>query len=82
MTSVVQAPTIQAPAVPMAVVTPGRDLRLDLFRGLALWLIFLDHIPNNILAWFTIRSDERMSRRLPDEYHCAAGAPPLRPANH
>jgi hypothetical protein len=35
---------------------PGRDLRLDLFRGLALWLIFLDHVPNNIVAWFTIRN--------------------------
>jgi hypothetical protein len=23
----------------------GRDLRIDLFRGLSLWLIFLDHIP-------------------------------------
>ena len=23
------------------VVTTGRDLRLDLFRGIALWLIFL-----------------------------------------
>jgi hypothetical protein len=34
----------------------GRDLRLDLFRGLALWLIFLDHVPNNIVAWFTIRN--------------------------
>ncbi len=33
-----------------------RDLRLDLFRGLALWLIFLDHVPNNIVAWFTIRN--------------------------
>jgi len=33
-----------------------RDLRLDLFRGLALWLIFLDHIPRNVLAWFTIRN--------------------------
>ena len=34
----------------------GRDLRLDLFRGVALWLIFLDHIPENILNWFTIRN--------------------------
>ena len=34
----------------------GRDLRLDLFRGLALWLIFLDHIPSNIVAWVTIRN--------------------------
>ena len=33
-----------------------RELRLDLFRGLALWLIFLDHVPHNILAWFTIRN--------------------------
>jgi hypothetical protein len=34
----------------------GRDLRLDLFRGLALWLIFLDHIPSNIVSWITIRN--------------------------
>jgi hypothetical protein len=34
----------------------GRDLRLDLFRGLALWLIFLDHIPQNIVNWFTLRN--------------------------
>ena len=36
---------------------PGeRDLRLDLFRGVALWLIFLDHIPQNVVNWFTIRN--------------------------
>ena len=56
MASVVQAPMIQAPVVPVAALAPGRDLRLDLFRGLALWLIFLDHVPNNIVAWFTIRN--------------------------
>jgi hypothetical protein len=56
MTSIVQASIVQAPAVPVAAVAPGRDLRLDLFRGLALWLIFLDHVPNNIVAWFTIRN--------------------------
>ncbi len=33
-----------------------RDLRLDLFRGLALWLIFLDHIPSNLVSWITIRN--------------------------
>lgn len=33
-----------------------RDLRLDLFRGLALWLIFLGHIPTNIVSWITIRN--------------------------
>ena len=38
------------------VVTTGRDLRLDLFRGIALWLIFLDHIPSNIVSWVTIRN--------------------------
>jgi hypothetical protein len=39
-----------------AAVPGGRDLRLDLFRGLALWLIFLDHIPSNIVSWITIRN--------------------------
>src|SRR6267378_4815791 len=38
------------------VVTAGRDLRLDLFRGIALWLIFLDHIPSNVVSWITIRN--------------------------
>ena len=33
-----------------------RELRLDLFRGLALWLIFIDHLPPSILTWFTIRN--------------------------
>lgn len=36
--------------------TTERDLRLDLFRGLALWLIFLDHIPSNAVSWVTIRN--------------------------
>jgi hypothetical protein len=41
----------------MPITVPGgRDLRLDLFRGLALWLIFLDHIPANIVNWITIRN--------------------------
>jgi hypothetical protein len=40
----------------MAPVKPERDLRLDLFRGLALWLIFLDHIPSNAVSWITIRN--------------------------
>lgn len=35
---------------------PQRDLRLDLFRGLANWLIFLGHIPGSALAWFTTRN--------------------------
>ena len=40
----------------MAPVSTERDLRLDLFRGLALWLIFLDHIPSNVVSWITIRN--------------------------
>ena len=31
-----------------------RDHRLDFFRGLALFLIFVDHIPDNVLGWFTL----------------------------
>ncbi|RXT40197.1 OpgC family protein [Bradyrhizobium betae] len=34
----------------------GRDLRLDLFRGLANWAIFLDHTPHEILSWLTVRN--------------------------
>ena len=33
-----------------------RDLRLDLFRGLANWAIFVDHVPNNAIAWITARN--------------------------
>jgi hypothetical protein len=46
-----------ARSAPAQVAIPaGRDLRLDLFRGIALWLIFLDHIPSNIVSWITIRN--------------------------
>src|ERR1700721_1389178 len=48
---------------PAAVLTPAvsrpateRELRIDLFRGLALWLIFIDHVSPDVLDWFTIRS--------------------------
>jgi hypothetical protein len=34
----------------------GRDVRIDLFRGLANWFIFLDHIPNNVVNWITLRN--------------------------
>jgi len=33
-----------------------RDLRLDFFRGLALIFIFVDHIPENILSYFTLEA--------------------------
>src|SRR3984893_1277176 len=34
----------------------ARDLRLDLFRGLANWAIFLDHIPHEVLNSITTRN--------------------------
>jgi hypothetical protein len=50
----VEAPAVKAMALPVA--AGERELRLDLFRGMALWLIFIDHLPPNILTWFTIRN--------------------------
>src|SRR5215510_2249451 len=38
------------------VIASGRDIRLDLFRGLALWFIFVDHVPTNVVSWFTVRN--------------------------
>lgn len=33
-----------------------RDLRLDFFRGLALWFIFVNHIPDNVVSWLSNRN--------------------------
>jgi hypothetical protein len=33
-----------------------RDFRLDFFRGVALILIFIDHIPENVLSYFTLQA--------------------------
>jgi hypothetical protein len=53
----ISAPVSHDLATPRSRTTPvERDLRLDLFRGIALWLIFLDHIPSNIVSWITIRN--------------------------
>ncbi|THD71940.1 MAG: OpgC domain-containing protein [Bradyrhizobium sp.] len=46
--------TVLTPAVPLA--AGERELRIDLFRGLALWLIFIDHLSPDLLTWFTIRN--------------------------
>src|SRR6201987_1306999 len=46
----VAASSITLPAV------GERELRFDLFRGLALWLIFIDHLPPSLLTWLTIRN--------------------------
>jgi hypothetical protein len=34
----------------------ARDTRLYLFLGLANWFVFLDHIPNNMVSWITLRN--------------------------
>jgi hypothetical protein len=41
---------------PIAPDADHRDLRLDACRGLALWFIFLDHVPDNLLSWLTLRN--------------------------
>jgi hypothetical protein len=48
-------PRAASPAVTLPAIGE-RELRLDLFRGLALWLIFVDHLPPSLLTWFTIRN--------------------------
>jgi hypothetical protein len=42
--------------VPTAPDADHRDLRLDACRGVALWFIFLDHVPDNLLSWLTLRN--------------------------
>jgi len=34
----------------------ARDLRADVFRGIALWFIFINHVPGNWLGLLTIRN--------------------------
>src|SRR5271170_4078190 len=51
----VPASAVPLPAVSAAAVSE-RELRLDLFRGLALWLILIDHLPPNVLTWLTLRN--------------------------
>jgi hypothetical protein len=34
----------------------GRDLRVDFFRGLALWWIYTDHIPGDVLGRFSLQN--------------------------
>ena len=44
--------------MPMSATSSGaqRDLRIDFFRGLALLFIFVDHVPDNVAAKFTLRN--------------------------
>src|SRR3979411_2543277 len=54
--AIAPAAAASAPAISLPV-GGERELRLDLFRGMALWLIFIDHLPPNLLTWLTIRND-------------------------
>jgi hypothetical protein len=50
-------PLSPAASKPVFALAAGqRELRLDLFRGLALWLIYIDHVSPDLLTWFTIRN--------------------------
>ncbi len=40
----------------MRLIRAGRDMRVDFFRGLALWWIFTDHIPGNWINQFSLRN--------------------------
>ena len=51
-----QPQTIADPSIHAILPPKGRDLRLDFFRGIANWWIFLDHIPNNVVNWVTPRN--------------------------
>jgi hypothetical protein len=42
--------------IELALPPSTRDLRLDLFRGLANWLMFLGHVSTSVLAWFSFRN--------------------------
>ena len=33
-----------------------RDLRLDLVRGIGQWMVFLDHVPYDVVSWLTLRN--------------------------
>src|SRR5258706_803168 len=48
------APAKPVSAAPARAAT--RDLRVDFFRGLALLIIFVDHIPENVFALITLRN--------------------------
>ena len=55
MASAPETTTRVAPSTPSRGRSP-RDYRLDFFRGMALLFIFIDHIPDNTIAFFTLRS--------------------------
>lgn len=42
--------------MPITLPPKGRDLRLDVFRGIACWAIFINHVPDNFLSVFTLKN--------------------------
>ena len=50
------SPSDPSQADQRGLIAPRREVRLDFFRGLALFSIFIDHIPSNVLSWLTIRN--------------------------
>ena len=40
----------------MQLIRRNRDLRVDFFRGLALWWIYTDHIPGDVLGDYSLRN--------------------------
>ena len=52
-----RARRIVEPRVEVAVVAPtGRDARLDMFRGIALLMIFINHVPGTVYELYTSRN--------------------------
>ncbi len=58
MTTLTQAAPAAAapPAVAQGLIRTNRDLRIDFFRGLSLWWIFTDHVPDDALGVLSIRN--------------------------
>ncbi len=44
---------LNAMAVSVNAQQPGRDARVDVLRGLALFMIFIDHVPGNLVSLVT-----------------------------
>ena len=59
-----------------------RDLRVDFFRGLALWWIYTDHIPGDVLGDYSLRKAYATAfgkRKLPSPEALAKAGEKWRP---
>jgi hypothetical protein len=52
----IQSDEIVSMDIKAIVAAHGRDQRIDLFRGIANWFIFLDHIPHDFVNLITLRN--------------------------